>query len=126
MQGYWNHSGPDGQLALARQDPAARWRVVPCSKILVAAASRLASASVQEWWLATTREKEDDLTADWGEALGLHVFRGQVDDVLSRFTGIITERKPDWIVRVTADDPFMDGAFLNRMLAEIPNMAAPR
>ncbi len=77
---------------------------------------RLRSARVDEWWLATTRGPEDDLTAAWGDALGLRVLRGERDDVLSRFTAIVRESRPDWIVRVTADDPFADGELVNALL----------
>lgn len=83
---------------------------------------RVQSASVKEWWLATTTLAEDDVTAEWGTALGLQVHRGSVDDVLSRFVHIIDRRSPDWIVRVTADDPFMDGAIVDRLIAEIPTL----
>jgi spore coat polysaccharide biosynthesis protein SpsF len=77
---------------------------------------RLRSARVDEWWLATTAGAEDEVTAAWGEALGLRVFRGARDDVLSRFTAIVRERRPDWVVRVTADDPFTDGGLVNLLL----------
>lgn len=82
---------------------------------------RLASAQVDEWWLATSRERSDDVTAAWGESLGMRVQRGSVDDVLSRFTAIIRERQPNWIVRITADDPFVDGAIVNRLLGALPD-----
>ncbi len=36
--------------------------------------------------------------------------------MLSRFTGIIRERRPEWIVRITADDPFVNGAIVDRLL----------
>lgn len=73
---------------------------------------------VDEWWLATTEEAEDELTARWGEALGLRVFRGSTDDVLSRFVGILRQTRADWVVRVTGDDPFMDGSTLAALVAQ--------
>jgi len=84
--------------------------------LLAVLIERLRSARVEEWWLATTDGLDDDVTAAWGDALGVRVHRGSVDDVLSRYTAIIRERGPRWIVRVTADDPFMDGAFINALL----------
>src|SRR5262245_53254590 len=77
----------------------------PLLEVLV---KRLATARLDEWWLATTTDPVDELTADWGEALGLRVWRGSVDDVLSRFTAIIESSRPDWVFRVTADNPFTD------------------
>ena len=76
------------------------------------------SPTVDEWWLATTENEEDQLTASWGEALGLRVFRGSTDDVLSRFVGILKQTQADWVVRITADDPFMDGNTLSIMLQQ--------
>jgi spore coat polysaccharide biosynthesis protein SpsF len=87
--------------------------------LLALLAERLAGARVDEWWLATTRGPEDDVTAAWGEAIGLRVQRGERDDVLSRFTAIVRERRPDWIVRVTADDPFADAGLVNLLLGAL-------
>ncbi len=92
--------------------------------LLAVLIERLRSARVDEWWLATTTESDDDVTAAWGEALGVRVHRGAVDDVLSRFTAIIRERDPRWIVRVTADDPFMDGAYVNTLIDGLDKTAA--
>lgn len=65
-------------------------------------------------WLATTTARADDVTAAWGQELGLHVFRGDEHDVLSRFAAIVAEAKPAWVVRFTADDPFTDAAITTR------------
>lgn len=81
-------------------------------------AARLAPARVDEWWLATTSRRDDDLTASWGEALGWRVLRGSETDVLSRFATIARARRPAWIVRITADDPFTDAAIVDRLLDE--------
>jgi spore coat polysaccharide biosynthesis protein SpsF len=48
--------------------------------LLAVLASRLASARVDEWWLATTHERDDDVTAAWGEELGLHVRQKDVEE----------------------------------------------
>ena len=71
-------------------------------------ANRLSKARVDEWWLATTGDPADDVTEAWGFELGLRVFRGHATDVLSRFTTIAAETGADWLVRVTADNPFLD------------------
>jgi spore coat polysaccharide biosynthesis protein SpsF len=80
-------------------------------------AERIAAARVDEWWLATTVRPDDDVVAAWGESVGWRVFRGSVDDVLSRFAAITAERRPEWVVRITADDPFIDAGIVNRLLA---------
>lgn len=76
---------------------------------------RLRSSGI-DWWLATTDLPSDDVTAAWGEALGLQVFRGSEQDVLSRFTGVIELTGADVVVRVTADNPFTDGGTVRRLL----------
>ena len=38
------------------------------------------------------------------------------EDVLSRFTGIVDAARPDWVVRVTADDPFTDGEIVRALV----------
>jgi spore coat polysaccharide biosynthesis protein SpsF len=86
----------------------------PLLRILI---ERLRPSRVQEWWLATSDQAPDDLTAAWGSALGLHVYRGSLDDVLSRFTNILEKRRPRWVVRVTADDPFMHAEIVDLLLA---------
>ena len=92
--------------------------------LLALLAERVAQAWVDEWWLATTVRPDDDVVAAWGESVGWRVFRGSVDDVLSRFAAIAAERRPEWVVRVTADDPFVDAGIVNRLLAVTPRLAA--
>ena len=67
-------------------------------------------------WLATTDLPSDDVTSAWGDALGLEVFRGSENDVLSRFAGVIGRTGADVVVRVTADNPFTEGATVRRLL----------
>jgi len=76
---------------------------------------RLRSSGIP-WWLATTNLPSDDVTAAWGDALGLEVFRGSEQDVLSRFTEVIALTGADVVVRVTADNPFIDGATVRHLL----------
>lgn len=84
--------------------------------MLALLAERLRSAPVDEWWLATTEGPEDDVAEAWGFELGLRVFRGATEDVLSRFVAIGRETDAEWIVRVTGDNPFLDGGCLRALL----------
>ena len=79
-------------------------------------AERLAPARVDEWWLATSSGPADDVTEAWGFALGLRVHRGDPTFVLSRFLAIGAETRADWLVRVTADNPFLDAPVVDRLL----------
>jgi spore coat polysaccharide biosynthesis protein SpsF len=89
--------------------------------LLAVLQERLASARVDEWWLATSHDQSDDVLAAWGEVLGFRVHRGNDEDVLSRFTAIIRQREPNWIVRITADNPFLDGAIVNALIDALPD-----
>jgi len=85
------------------------------SPMIAIQSQRLARSGI-EWWLATTTKKSDDLTSKWAESLGFKVFRGSVDDVLSRFQEIQKITKADWIVRATGDDPMMNSEMILHLI----------
>lgn len=88
-----------------------------CGRPLLALlATRVARARVDEWWLATTSDPADDVTEAWGFELGLRVFRGHATDVLSRFLAVAAETSADWLVRATADNPFVDAPLVEALV----------
>src|SRR5690349_4322530 len=60
--------------------------------------------------VATTTEAADDAVAAECAAIGVAVHRGPVDDVLTRFLGVLEEREDDSdaVLRFTADCPLLD------------------
>ncbi len=66
--------------------------------------------------LATSTNKADDALADWAAANGVRCVRGPEDDVLGRFALAAEACDPDVIVRVNADAPLIDAAFIDAML----------
>ena len=84
---------------------------------------RLHGTAVREWWLATTRSVEDDVVADWAERRGLRLFRGARDDVLSRFVSILELSPARYLLRITADDPFVDAAVANCLIEQADRLA---
>ncbi|MEV4703758.1 cytidylyltransferase domain-containing protein [Actinoplanes sp. NPDC049316] len=60
--------------------------------------------------VATTTETRDDAVVAECEAIGVAVHRGPVDDVLTRFLGVLDERadESDAVLRFTADCPLLD------------------
>jgi glutamate-1-semialdehyde 2,1-aminomutase/spore coat polysaccharide biosynthesis protein SpsF len=73
--------------------------------------------SVDAVWLATSERAENDPLAAWAEGAGYKVFRGDEDDVLSRFAAIARQTKSDVVVRLTADCPFIDPEIIDAVVA---------
>lgn len=92
----------------------------PGTPILVSLITRLKKIPI-EWWLATTDNKEDDITSIYGKNLGLKVFRGSEKDVLSRFENIANKSSSDWILRVTADNPLTDPSLTKMLIKQAKN-----
>ncbi|AWK85496.1 cytidylyltransferase domain-containing protein [Azospirillum thermophilum] len=66
--------------------------------------------------LATTVNRTDDPVERAGRALGLPVFRGSEQDVLSRFAGAAAMAGADLVVRVTSDCPLIDPALVDELV----------
>ena len=92
--------------------------------ILEVICQRMKNTGFDDLWLATTKLEADNVTAEWGHALGMKVYRGEVEDVLSRFTAILQNTTADWIVRFTADNPFT-GIELPSMLIQTAATCPP-
>lgn len=58
--------------------------------------------------VATSDNQLDDEVLDWCQERGVRCFRGSESDVLSRYADAASVLRADWIVRITADDPFKD------------------
>lgn len=74
--------------------------------------SRLISRIV----LATTVSEEDKKLIDLAKCCGVDAFAGSVDDVLDRFYQSARKFKADVIVRLCADDPFVDPEVIDRVI----------
>ncbi len=66
------------------------------------------AARLDEVWLACSREEADDPLAEFAATIDIPVFRGDEEDVLSRFAEVARERDADVIVRLTADCPLIE------------------
>ncbi|PDO09807.1 MAG: acylneuraminate cytidylyltransferase [Candidatus Reconcilbacillus cellulovorans] len=75
-------------------------------------AMQLASGVV----VATTVLGQDDAIATWCRQRSVPVFRGPEDDVLARYAACAGEYGADYVVRVTADCPFVDYALADRLI----------
>lgn len=68
--------------------------------------------------VATTQESRDDRLADECARLGVEVMRGPTDDVLARFAQAVEGDAADAVVRVCADNPFIDPACIDELVRE--------
>lgn len=66
--------------------------------------------------LATTTNPKDDILAQWANDNEVTCFRGSENDVLSRFYYANEMAKGDYIVRITADDPFKDPQIIDQAI----------
>lgn len=59
--------------------------------------------------LATSLNRENDILADYAKSVGIKVYRGSEDNVLERFYFAAKSVNADVVIRVTGDNPLMDG-----------------
>jgi spore coat polysaccharide biosynthesis protein SpsF (cytidylyltransferase family) len=65
--------------------------------------------------LATSSQSSDDPLAEYGRALGVRVFRGDLNSVVKRFQDCLSEHPCEWFFRVCADSPLVDLELLREM-----------
>jgi len=65
--------------------------------------------------VATTTNSEDDELVSWCIENDVLFYRGEVNDVLSRFYGAAIKFNAKDIIRVTADDPFKDPIIIDEV-----------
>lgn len=68
--------------------------------------------------LSTSDNSEDAPVYELGRSLGIRVFRGEVNDVASRFLQAATELKAESFVRVSGDSPFLDPSLVAQAIDE--------
>lgn len=66
--------------------------------------------------LATSDQEKDDALVDLAMRLDVLVFRGSEGDVLGRFVGAARMVNADNVVRICADNPFVDPAEVDRLV----------
>lgn len=66
--------------------------------------------------LATTDLPRDDPLVALADQLGVEVFRGSEADVLGRFATAAAQHEADLVVRICADNPFIDADEIDRLV----------
>lgn len=59
--------------------------------------------------VATSDHPSDDPIAAWCERQGIACVRGELEDVLARFVAALERFRPEVVVRLTGDNPLVDG-----------------
>lgn len=74
--------------------------------------------------VATTGQATDDPVVRLAEQEGVRWFRGEEQDVLSRYLGAAREAGADIVVRITADCPLIDPGVVDRVIGELEQQSA--
>jgi glutamate-1-semialdehyde 2,1-aminomutase len=82
------------------------------------------ATTLDEVIVATSSSQQDDILAEHLRDLGIYYFRGDENDVLSRFLEINARVQPDVIVRLTGDCPFLDPAVVDSVVNELISRSA--
>lgn len=77
---------------------------------------------IDEIVIATTTKLEDKIIATGAERLGVKVFRGSEEDVLSRYYYAAKENNADVIIRITSDCPLIDPEIIDEMVYKFKNL----
>ena len=87
--------------------------------VLAQCIARLLAAQVGDVVVATTTRPEDEAVVAEAQAAGVAVTRGPVDDVLARFVGAAAGWTGPYVIRATADNPFVDIESAGRLLRQL-------
>ena len=103
-----SHRFPGKMLAVLGEHSLLEWVVTRVGQ----------SDAIDRVVVATTREPLDDqIVAECGR-LGVDVVRGSTDDVLDRFMAALHDDECDTVVRVCADNPFVDASCITAVIDE--------
>lgn len=73
-------------------------------------------SGVTHFVLATTTHSDDDKLKELAENLGFEVYRGDTDDVVSRFYSAAQIHSADFVVRITGDCPILDPTLASELI----------
>lgn len=74
---------------------------------------------ISEVIVATTELPQDDRVEVWCKESGIPYFRGSEEDVLDRYVQTAKKYEPDYVIRVTADCPFVDYELASEMVRKM-------
>ena len=74
------------------------------------------SKKINEIIIATSKESTDDIIKEKFKDSKIYVYRGSLDNVLERFYSASRKFKAKNIVRITADNPFMEASLIDKLI----------
>lgn len=82
--------------------------------------NRLKYASkIDDIIVATTVSEKDDKIEDWCKENNVHCFRGSEENVLNRYYSASEAFSSDYVVRITADDPFKEPKVIDAVITKL-------
>ncbi len=69
--------------------------------------------------VATTVSEKDDKIEEWCKENHVYCFRGSEDDVLNRYYSASQAFPSDYVVRITADDPFKEPMVIDAVITKL-------
>ena len=69
--------------------------------------------------VATTVSEKDDKIEDWCKENDVHCFRGSEENVLNRYYSASEAFPSDYVVRITADDPFKEPKVIDAVITKL-------
>ena len=69
--------------------------------------------------VATTVSEKDDKIEEWCEENNVHCFRGSEENVLNRYYSASEAFPSDYVVRITADDPFKEPKVIDAVITKL-------
>ena len=97
--------------------PGQSLEVIEARPLLLHVVDRARAATlIDDVWIATTTQPEDDRIAETADSNGVAVYRGSVEDVLDRYVGAARAAAADTVVRLTADDPLKDPQIIDKVV----------
>jgi spore coat polysaccharide biosynthesis protein SpsF len=74
------------------------------------------SKLVTQYIVATTNEIESQLICNIAESNDFKYYKGDLNNVLSRYYNSLKELRPDYVVRVTSDCPLIDSILIDEII----------
>lgn len=103
--------------------PGKVMKIIKGKTVLEHVVTRVKAAEhIDDIIIATTMNSKDDEIVDESTKLGVKYYRGDEEDVLSRYYFAAKENNSDVIIRITSDCPLIDPFIIDKMMEKFLNL----